>query len=56
MFIISGGFSHGSKGSLEPPFWAGPSTKQLLMIGKVEPPSLATELKKLFLWLTLACF
>ena len=40
------------------PLWAAPSTKEVLMIGYEEPPSLSTELRKLLVhvWLTLACF
>ena len=37
------------------PLWAGSTTKKILLIGLMEPPFLAKELRKLLLWLTLAC-
>ena len=40
---------------LNPP-WAGSTTKKVLLMGLMEPPFQAKELRKLLLWLTLACF
>ena len=36
------------------PLWAGSTTKKVLLIGLMEPPFQAKELRKLLLWLTLA--
>ena len=52
MASISGGFRGVSEVSTEPPLWAAPSCDDRL----TGTPSLATELRKLLLWLTLACF
>ena len=37
------------------PPWAGSTTKKVLLIGLMEPPFQAKELRKLLLWFTLAC-
>ena len=37
------------------PLWAGSTTKKVLMIGQMEPPFQAKELRKQLVWLTLAC-
>ena len=39
-----------------PPFWLHLALRSILMLGKMEPPFLATKLRKLLLWLTLECF
>ena len=37
------------------PLWAGSTTKKVLLIGLMKSPFQAKELRKLLLWLTLAC-
>ena len=52
----SGGSRGGSRGAQEPPFWLHLALRSIVMLGKWNPPFLATELRKLLLWLTLECF